>query len=253
MKGSECRQAVAKALDVGYRLLDTAQVYGNEEEVGQGIADSGVARQDIFLTTKHWMRPPARETVMQQAEESLSKLGTDYVDLLLIHWRQLDVSLPDTLEAMNELAAQGKAKRIGVSNFTVELMRQAQELSVVPIFTNQIEYHPYLAQTAVVAYARRHGIAITSYCPLAKGEACSDPVLVEIARAHGKSAAQVVLRWHIQQDGVAAIPKAAQEDHIRANLDIFDFELSPEEMQSVHALARGQRLISPRFAPKWDE
>ena len=245
---------VPDALEAGCRHIDTAQMYGNEEGVGRGLRDSGLDRQDIFLTTKVWPDRYRDGDLQRSAAESLDRLGLDYVDLLLLHWPNPDVPLEETVGALNEVASQGLTRHIGVSNFTVALLDQAVAASTRPLVTNQVEYHPYLSQAPVLEALARHGMALTAYCPLGKGRAIGDGTVRRIADAHGKSPAQVVLRWHYQQPGVVAIPRTSRAERVPANLDIFDFELSDQDMAAIHALARADgRIISPAgLAPAWD-
>lgn len=253
IEGDDCRRAVIAAIEAGYRHIDTAQWYGNEEHVGAGIRESDVGRDELFLTTK--LPPPSlsRDGVRTGCEESLERLQTDYLDLLLIHWPSGEIPLSETMDAMNALREAGKAKHIGVSNLPVALLEEAQRVSACPLLCNQVEYHPYLSQSKVLDCCRGHGILLTAYSSLARGEVLDDPVLQKIGRRHGKSPAQVSLRWLLQQPGVIAVTKAAKADHARANLEVFDFELADDDMEAIFALARGHRLIEPHFAPKWDE
>jgi 2,5-diketo-D-gluconate reductase B len=250
LEGRDCYEGVRDALDIGYRHIDTAQMYGNEEQVGQAIRDSEVSREDVFLTTKIWIENLEPKRVRRTTEESLKKLRVDGVDLLLIHWPNDDVPLRETLAAMLDLRQEGKTRHVGVSNFTPRLLRQALELA--PVLCDQVEYHPFLGQRPLLDVIRDHDLLLTAYSPLARGRVAGDPNLQEIGRTHGKSAAQVALRWLIQQPQVAAIPKASTAEHRRSNFDIFDFELSAEEMERIHGLARGQRMIDPGFAPAWE-
>ena len=246
LEGDDCLRGVAAALELGYRHVDTAQVYGNEHLVGEAIAGSSVERSEIFLTTKVWNSRLEPERVRSSTEESLRKLRTDYVDLLLIHWPvRMDI-LPATLEAMQALKAEGKVRHVGVSNFTPSQLAEA--LRHAEVFCNQVEYHPYLGQRPLLDACREHGLMLTAYSPLARGRVLDDPVLREIGEAHGKSPVQVVLRWLLQQDNVSAIPKATSRGHIESNLAIFDFTLSPEEMERVAALERGERTVDPDWA-----
>jgi 2,5-diketo-D-gluconate reductase B len=196
----------------------------------------------------------AADSLKAAAEESLKKLGTDYVDLLLIHWPNERVPLQETLGAMQELQEAGEVRNIGVSNFTVGLMQEAEEVAESPIFCNQVEYHPFLSQEPVLRWCREHGLLLTAYSPLARGKVLDEPVLERIGETHGKTPAQVALRWMMQQEGVVAIPKASSEDHLRQNLAITDFELSEDEMEEVSGLARGERIIDPSVfpTPEWD-
>lgn len=248
--GPTCRKAVAHALGIGYRHIDTAQAYGNEAEVGEGLKAASVDRDEIFLTTKVWPTNLAPDDVRASAEESLRKLKTDYVDLLLIHWPNDAVPLAATLGAMLELQEQGKTRHVGISNFTPSLVKEA--LDHTPIFANQVEYHPFLGQDALLDLARAHDFMLTAYQPIARGTVANNETLQAIGAKHGKSAVQVTLRWLLQQDQVTAIPKAARAEHRAANFDIFDFELSPEEMERIHDLSRGKRRVNPSFAPKWE-
>lgn len=254
LTGKDCTQAVIQALDVGYRHVDTAQVYGNEAEVGEGITQSSTDREKLFLTTKVWRDHfESQDTAMKSIEESLQKLKTDYVDLLLVHWPFPEYEIEQMLEPLMEAQEKGMTRRIGVSNFTVAQMDQAREYSTGKVCVNQVEYHPGLSQKPVLDYVQEHDMALTAYSPLGRGKNLDDKKLGEIAQAHDKSPAQISLRWAIQQNRVAAIPKASSKEHIESNFDIFDFELSDEEMKTISGLARDDgRLVSPDWAPEWD-
>lgn len=234
LRGDACVEAVADALTIGYRHLDTAVVYDNEASVGAGIRDAGMAREELFVTTKLAEDDLAPDAVRGSLEGSLQRLDTDYVDLWLIHWPNPKIPLRETLDAMAELLDAGWARYLGVSNFSRELFEQAA--TIAPVVCNQVEYHPYKRQDDVVAAARERDAWVTAYSPLAKGEVVNDPVLQEIGETYGKTAAQVALRWLIQQRGVVAIPKAARPEHRQANLDLFDFALTDEEMVKVDHL-----------------
>lgn len=253
LTGRTCRRGVAHALDLGYRHIDTAQMYKNEEEVGQGLRDSGVNRDDIFLTTKVWRSNVAPDAMRSSTEASLRRLGTDYVDLLLIHWPVESVPLEAQLDGLVDLHEDGKARHIGVSNFLPETIDQIVEYlpEAVPFFAHQAEYHPLLDQSPLLDRAREHDHMFTAYSPLARGKVLDHPQIERIGERHGKSPAQVSLRWLLQQDKVAAIPKAASPEHREANFDVFDFELSSEEMEQVSALASGTRILDPAFGPDW--
>ncbi len=250
LSGRAAEDSVAAALDIGYRHIDTAQIYENEAEVGRGLRAGGTPRESIFLTTKVWMSQVAPDRVRPSVEESLRKLQTEYVDLLLIHWPVKDVPLEATLAELFRLQHEGKTRHVGVSNFPIALLEAA--LKHGPIFNNQVERHPYLAQTRLTHFCQAHGVLLTAYSPLARGKVSDDPVLTEIGAQYGKTAAQVALRWFLEQDGVAVIPKAAKRAHLEANFNIFDFSLSAEDMTRIAALDRGQRLIHPGWAPAWD-
>ncbi len=252
--GEEAARAVDFALNTGYSHIDTAQVYENEDGVGDGLKQSGVARDKIFLTTKVWRNRFAEGTVAQSVDESLRKLKTDYVDLLLVHWPFPETPVAKLVEGVMKAQQDGKAKRIGVSNFNVAQMEEAIEISGGKICVNQVEYHPYLSQKPVLDFTRRNKMALTAYSPVGRGKAIKDPILKEIGLKYGKNAGQVTLRWLVQQDGVAAIPKSATPDNIKNNIDIFDFELSAEDMKKIHALASEEgRQVNPDFAPQWDK
>ncbi len=252
IRGEDGVRATATALEIGYRHIDTAQEYDNEAEVGRAIDGSGVERGEIFLTTKIWPNRIGDGDLQRAADESLERLATGYVDLLLIHWPSPTIPLGESLEALAQVKAAGKAKHIGISNFPVALMREAVETHGAGVVCNQVEYHPFLDQRRLIDDARTHGLFVTAYCPLAQGEVDGDPTLGAIAENHGKSPAQVTLRWLVDQDGVAAIPKAASEAHCRANFDIFDFALSDEDRATIDGLRGSRRLVSPDFSPDWD-
>jgi len=236
LTGEACVRAVERALAMGYRHVDTAQMYGNEAEVGRGIEDSGVGRGEIFLTTKVWPSDFAHDRVISKTRESLTKLRTDHVDLLLMHWPGDGIALGETLGAMRELQEEGSVLHIGVSNFSASLVEEATEHAEV--FCNQIQYHPYRSQDDLLGQAKQMDHLLTAYTPLSRGGVQDDATLKEIGEAHGKTATQVALRWLVQQEKVCAIPKATGEDHLGENLDVFDFELSEEEMDRVFSLRR---------------
>jgi len=236
LTGKTCAQAVEAALSMGYRHIDTAQMYGNESEVGRGIAASGVDREDLFITTKVWTSDFAHDQVIRTTRESLEKLCADYVDLLLMHWPPQDnTPLGETLGAMRELQDDGAVRHIGVSNFSTSLVKEAAEHE--EIFCNQVEYHPFRSQSEILDQARGMYYLLTAYRPLSRGGVEGDATLREIGEAHGKTAAQAALRWLVQQEKVSAIPKATGDKHLRANLDVFDFELSAEEIDRISSLS----------------
>ncbi|HSV32180.1 MAG TPA: aldo/keto reductase [Atribacteraceae bacterium] len=236
MRGVECRRAVLTALEVGYRSIDTAAFYMNEAEIGQAIRESFVSREELFLTTKVWHTHLRREDCIRSLEDSLKQLGTEYVDLFLIHWPNDAVPLAETLRAMNDLVHQGKTRSIGVSNFSIDLLEAAQSLSPTPILTNQVEYHPFHSPAALLDYCRKAQVIVSAYSPLARGRVLHHPLLREIAERYGKTPAQITLRWLIQQKGVMAIPKATRRDHQEKNFDIFDFRLTDGEMADIGSL-----------------
>lgn len=250
LEGDACRDGVEHALALGYRHIDTAQGYDNEEFVGRALAASGVPRDEIFLVTKVMPSNFRADDAIRSSKESLRKLGTDHVDLLLLHWPNPDVPVEETLGALRVLQDEGRVRHLGVSNFPPSLAAQAD--AAQRIFANQVEYHPFLHQRKLRAQAEELDLLLTAYSPIAKGAVLRDPVLQEIAAEHGKSAVQVTLRWLLQQDRVAAIPKAARAEHRAANLDVFDFELSPAEMTLIHDLEREERLVDPAGGPVWE-
>lgn len=251
LAGDAAYQGVRVALETGYRHVDTAQGYDNEVEVGRAIADSEVDRDDLFVTTKLKPSNAASAAVASSTRQSLRDLGTDHVDLLLLHWPAEHVApLEETLAAMVEVMEAGMTRAIGVSNFPSAMLRRAYDLA--PIVTDQVEHHPFLAVEPIERVLQERGGFLTAYSPLARGEVVDDPTLREIAEAHGVSAAQVTLRWMLQKPATVAIPKSANPDRIRANFDVFGFELDDEEMSRIAGLDRGHRLIDPDGAPQWD-
>lgn len=237
LRGPVCARIVEQTLRLGYRHVDTAEMYENEREVGEGLRASGVPREDVFVVTKVWpthFSPPELE---RAAKDSLTRLRLTDVDLLLLHWPSPRIPLVETLGALCKVKRAGMARHIGLSNFTGAELDEAVALSTEPLVCNQIEAHPFLDQSATIAASRAHGMAVVAYSPIAKGAAKDDPVLVRIGRAHGKTAAQVSLRFLLQQ-GLGVIPRTGKIERLSENMAIFDFELSPEEMAEIGALAR---------------
>ncbi len=245
---------IVRALECGYRHIDTARKYGSEQWVGEGIRASGLPREDIWVTTKVTEENAKADDFSRSVDTSLKTLGLDYVDLLLIHWPQPKVPLDETLGALAKAKREGLAKNIGVSNFTVSLLDEAVDKCPEPLVTNQIEYHAYIRQDKVIAACRKHGMLVSCHAPLARGEVLKDPVIQKIAKAHGKTAAQVALKWLIQQPDVGAVPRALEFSEIEENIDIFDFELSQDEMNQISALRdKNVRIVSPEVRrPVWD-
>lgn len=254
LKGDQCIDLVAHALSHGYRHVDTAAMYGNEDAVGEGLRISGVKRSDVFVTTKVWWTDIAPGDLEWSAEQSLKRLGLDSIDLLLIHWPNPGIALEGTIRALNAARTAGLTRHIGVSNFTTSLLAQALSLSDAPLVANQVEYHPLLDQTKVLTACRAAGMAMVSYCPLHRGSALSGHrTIADAARRHGKTPAQVVLRWHVQQEGVVAIPRTTKEARLEENAAIFDFVLSEDEMRSISELSSAnERVCDYAFSPKWD-
>lgn len=244
---------VERALELGYRHIDTAQIYGNEQDVGAALAATGVARSEIFVTTKVWIDRFAEGDLQRSVDESLRKLRVPQVDLLLLHWPKPKPALAETMAALNNVYDRGLARAIGLSNFPSSVMARAAAASEAPIATNQVEYHPYLSQKTLIAKAKAAGTAITAWSPLAQGRVADDPVLVEIGQAHGKTAGQVTLRWQIQQ-GVITIPRTRNPARLAENFDIFDFALSDAEMARIFALARPDGRLGDMLdkAFNWD-
>jgi 2,5-diketo-D-gluconate reductase B len=241
---------VRDALETGYRHIDTAQIYHNEEETGRAIRESGINRDKIFLTTKISFKEAASRNAIKSTEESLKKLGMEQVDLLLLHWPNKEVPLEETLDAMLKLQEDEKAKHIGVSNFPAGMLKKALEHT--PLFALQVEYHPFLNQDKVLEIVRVHDMMLTAYSPIAQGLAVQNETLAEIGKKYGKSAAQVTLRWLIQQPNVSAIPRARSHRHREQNFAIWDFQLTDKEMQQIFALQNGTRVVNPAQAPDWN-
>jgi diketogulonate reductase-like aldo/keto reductase len=256
LKGDVCVDAVKTALQLGYRHIDTAERYGNEREIGQGLAQglraAGLAREDVFVTTKVYYDKLAPADFQRSFDESLQKLDLPFVDLLLIHWPNSNVPLAQTLAVLCRAKRDGRAKHVGVANFTTALLQDAVKLSSEPLATNQIEVHPFLDQSKVLAATRSHGLSVTAYCPLARGKLPDNAVLDRIGKAHGKQSSQVALRYLVQQ-GIIPIPRTANPDHLAANLAVFDFRLSEAEMNEIDKLrSPAGRVVDPPHAPQWD-
>jgi 2,5-diketo-D-gluconate reductase B len=245
---------IPAALKGGFRHIDTAQIYHNEEEVGECIAASGIPRSEVFVTTKVWVANYPKSRFAPSVEASLRNLRSDYIDLLLLHWPHESVPLAEQIGLLNETVRAGKARHIGVSNFNRRLLEQAVGLSAIPLVTNQVEYHPYLNQSLVIDATRKAGLAVTAYCAMAVGRVLTDPTIAEIAESHGRSIPQVVLRWVIQQDGIVALSRTTNPERIVENLAVFDFELREDEMAAIQTLARpNSRIVNPTgLAPAWD-
>ena len=252
LRGPTCARVVEQALTLGYRHIDTAQVYENEREVGEGLRASGVRRDEVFLTTKVWTTHFAPNDLERSTKDSLVRLRVSEVDLLLLHWPNPQVPLTETLGALARAKRLGLARHVGVSNFTVALIEQAAAASPEPLVCDQVEYHPYLDQTKVRDACARHGMALVAYSPIAKGKIKSDPTLARIGTVHGKTPAQVCLRWLVQQN-VVAIPRTSKVERLSENISVFDFTLSDEEMNEISRMgSAGGRMTNFAFAPKWD-
>lgn len=247
--------SVKTALELGYRTVDTAQIYGNEAAVGQAIAESGVARTELFITTKIWVENLSADKLIPSLKDSLKKLRTEYVDLTLIHWPSpgAAVSVKESMQALLAAKEAGLTRQIGISNFPIALMKEAIEaVGVENIATNQIELHPFLQNRQVVAFAKEQGMHITSYMTLAYGEALKDEVIKRIAHKHQATAAQIVLAWAMQS-GYAVIPSSTKRDNLASNMTAINLKLDADDMAQIAALDRQQRLVSPDgLAPAWD-
>jgi 2,5-diketo-D-gluconate reductase B len=243
----ECVKSVQKALDMGYRHIDTAQAYSNEEDVGKGLEASEVDREDFFLATKVWIDNLAHDDVLETTQESLDKLDVDSVDLLYVHWPARAYNPEETMEAFNQLVEEGNIDNIGVSNFSPEQIEEAQEHADTKILANQVEMHPLLQQEELVEYCQDNDMYLVAYSPLARGKVMEVPEIQEIAEKHGVSEAQVSLAWIMQHDNVVAIPKASSEDHIRDNWKARDLELDQEDIEKINSIEREDRQVDPDF------
>lgn len=252
MKGAECQAAVESALAMGYRHLDTAEMYGNEDAVGAGMAASGVPRGELFLTTKVWNDKTDGAAVRAALHASLERLKTPYLDLYLVHWPSPAMQLESILGALAEAREEGLARHVGVANFPRGLMVQAVEANVVPIACLQVEHHVFLSQRRLLEWCRPRGIALTSYTPVAKGQVAEEPEVLRIAAKHGVTPGQVALAYLLAMPGVAAIPKAAGAERQRENLGALDLALDPDDLAALSALPKDRRLVNPGMAPDWD-
>lgn len=252
LRGRACARVVEQALRFGYRHIDTAQMYDNEREVGEGVRASGVKRAEIFVTTKVWTTHFAPHDLERSVKESLFKLRMSEVDLLLLHWPNPQVPIAETANGLARVKQLGLTKHIGISNFTVALIEEAVTACSEPLVCDQVEYHPYLDQSKVRAACDQKGMALVAYSPVAKGRVKSDVRLAEIGKTYRKTAVQVCLRWLVQQ-GVVAIPRTSRVERLSENIEIFDFELSPADMAEISAMGSASgRLTNFGFAPDWD-
>jgi diketogulonate reductase-like aldo/keto reductase len=252
LKEEVCVELVEAALHLGYRHLDTAQMYGNEREVGAGLRASGVRREDVFITTKVWFNRLAPGDFERSVDESLERLAMPWVDLLMIHWPNAQIPLAQSIAALCKVKRSGLAKHIGVANFNIAMLDEAARLASEPLAVLQIETHPYLDQSKVIAAARRQGMAVVGYCPLARGKVPGDALLQGIGRAHGKTPAQVALRF-LEQQSIIPIPRTSKRERLAENLGSLEFMLSDAEMADIGRLKRpDSRIVSPPQAPQWD-
>jgi len=252
LKDDVCVQAVKTALQLGYRHLDTAAFYGNETENGEGLRQSGVKREDVFITTKVRENNLTPDNFQRSLDQSLANLQLPYVDLLLIHWNNRDIPFEVSVGALCKAKKDGKAKHVGVANFTTTMLDQAWQVTSEPLVCNQIEMHPFINQDKVLAACAKHGMAVVAYCPIARGKVPGAETLERIGLAHNKSSAQVSLRYLVQR-GAIPIPRTATPGHLKQNLDVFDFTLSDAEMADLKKLnATNMRVVNPPHAPQWD-
>ena len=254
LRGRTCARVVEQALKLGYRHVDTAEMYDNEREVGEGVRASGLKRNDVFVTTKIWPSHFAPRALERAARDCLVRLRLSEVDLLLLHWPNPQIPLQETLGALCKVKRDGLARHIGISNFTVALIDEALQIATEPLVCDQIECHPFLDQSKVIAACRDHGMAVVAYSPIARGNARNDKLLVRVGDAHKKTAAQVCLRYLVQQD-IVVIPRTSKLDRLSENAAIFDFTLSDAEMAEIGALARRDgRVVDWSYSGRmnWD-
>lgn len=250
LTGRQAYRSVRHALEVGYRHIDTARMYDNEEQIGRALADSPVDRGEVFVTTKIWRRQARPADVVTSHERSLRRLGTDHVDLLLLHWPSDLAPLEATLEAMDRLRREGRTRLIGVSNHTAAQLERAADAA--PVACNQVEYHALLDQAPVLEAVRDRDMFLAAYCPLAQGALVDHPTLARIGKRHDRSPAQVALRWLVRQEGVVPLPRSGTPAHIEENLAVHDFTLAPSEIEAIERLPKDHRVVDPPFAPDWD-
>jgi len=254
LTGETCIRMVGQAIEAGYRHIDTARMYGNEREVGEGVRASGIARQEVFVTTKVWYEDIGADKLVPTAEAAVEALGIGPVDLLLIHWPNAGIPLEDSIAALNAAKEKGLTRHIGVANFPSTLLDDAAAMSAAPLVCNQVEYHPLLSQEAILASCERNDMALIAYSPIGQGgELLLHPTVAGIAQRLGRTPAQVILRWEIEQHRVGAIPRTSNPDRLRENLDVFSFELSEVDRVALDDMTRQRkRLVNPGFAPAWD-
>lgn len=253
MLGEECTDAVVQALELGYRHVDTATGYNNEAAVGKALEQSATPREQIHVTSKVWWDKLQPADMRQSFEQTLASLRSDYVDLFLIHWPGKDWDLARTIETLVSFKEDGRARNIGVANFPLPLLRKVVEELGAPLAAIQVEYHVSLNQSALLAYAEQHDMALTAYSPILRNKVSDIPALQQIAAKHGVLPTQVALKWLLDQPNVAAIPKAASKANQQSNLDSLNVQLDDEDRALIAALPKDQRLVNPDFAPKWDE
>ena len=247
LTGRKCREAVKKAIELGYRHIDTAWIYDNQEKIGEAIEESKIKREKLFITSKVWTDNLKYEDVLEQCEETLSQLKLNYLDLYLIHWPSKNIPLEETFRAFKKLVDDKKVRSIGISNFNIERVKEAVKKSKIPISVNQVEYHAYLNQENLLNECRKNKISLTAYSPLGRGKLLDDPILIKVANEVDKKPSQVALRWLIQKN-IIVIPKASSENHLKENMEIFDFKLSEEQMNEINNIQVRKRLVNPGFS-----
>jgi len=252
MRGTACQQAVESALALGYRHIDTAAMYENEDAVGAAVSASGMRRDDLFVTTKVWHDQLTPDGIRRAFDRSLQALGLTLVDLYMVHWPARDMDLSAVMRTMDDLRRQGGTRAIGVCNFNLPMLRRVVLDMRMPLASVQAEYHPFLAQSRLLAFLREHGIALTAYAPLAQGRAATDPTLARIGTKHGVPASQVAIAWLLDQDNVIAIPKAERRESQQANLDALSLRLDDDDRAAIAELPNDLRYVQPPFAPDWD-
>jgi len=249
LEGSDCRDAVRSALKIGYRHIDTATMYENEAAIGQELGLTDVPRQELWITSKIWRDDLRHNDVLKSIDQSLERLACDYLDLILIHWPNDDIPLRETMLALKEVRTEGRVRHIGVSNFTPSQVEEA--LALAPIITNQVECHPFLQQHDMYKLLQAKELVLTAYSPLAHGSIDEDETVRGIARKHKASPEQIALAWQLHRPGIAAIPKASSEQHLRSNLDALSITLEADDLAAIRQVDRGERIIDPDFAPAW--
>jgi 2,5-diketo-D-gluconate reductase B len=253
MPGGGCQPIVESALALGYRHLDTAAMYENEDAVGAAIAASNVPRDELFVTTKVWHdRLGTKDAIRRAFDTSIGKLKLDYVDLYMVHWPSKGMDIATVMETLTALREEGRARAIGVCNFNLPMMRKTVDEISAPVAALQVEYHPFLDQSAMLSYLREHKIPLTAYAPLAQGRAAEDETLKRVGDKHGFSAAQVAIAWLLDQDSVVAIPKAQRPESQQSNLDALKISLDDEDRAAIAALPKDRRYVTPPFAPDWN-
>ena len=247
LTGKTCAGAVKTALRLGYSHIDTAWVYGNQNEIGKALQEYGADRKKLFITSKVWQEHLHFADALNSIDETLSQLQTDYVDLLLVHWPNRSVPMEETFRAFKKIVDAGKAKSVGVSNFTERHLREAISVSEVPVSVNQVEFHPRLFQESLLGFCNENKIALTAYSPVGRGTLSNEPILKKIGKAHSASVAQVSLAW-LMSKGIVVIPKASSETHLKENLEAVSLKLSKQELSGIDSLGSGHRLVNPGFA-----